>query len=193
MNFRFLAGTIYGLILNTEEEWDKIRSENRSAGYFSRNLVLPLILLTSASAFLGSFLFIDTGLSSSYSVLTGIRHFILFFVTIHGTAFFFSKAAKYFNTDCDPESSFKLAAGSIMPLLLCQIVSLLFESFIFVNLLAFYGLYIFWTGISSLSNPPSDKKIHLLLSESAIFLFLFVAVNKIFTILLDKIYYAVPL
>lgn len=72
MNFRFLAGTIYGLILNTEEEWDKIRSENRSAGYFSRNLVLPLILLTSASAFLGSFLFIDTGLSSSYSVLTGI-------------------------------------------------------------------------------------------------------------------------
>lgn len=190
MNFRFLTGTIYGLILNTEEEWDKIRLENHSAGYFSRNLVFPLVLVTAVSAFLGSYLFIDTGLSSLYSVLTGIRYFVLFFFAIYGTAFFFGKAAKYFSTECGTETSFRLSAGSIMPLLLCQIVSLLFESFIFVNVLAFYGLYIFWTGISRLSNPPSDKKIHLLIAEAAIFIFLFIAGNKILTLLFDKIYYA---
>jgi len=190
MNFRFLSGTISGLILNTEEEWDKIRSENLTAGYFSRNLVFPLALIASLSAFLGSFFFIDTGLSAFYSVLTGVRFLLIFIITIYGTAFIFSKVAKSFNTDCDPETSFRLTAGSVMPLLLCQIVSLLFESFIFVNILAFYGLYIFWTGISKLSSPPSEKKIHLLVAETAIFLFLFIAGNKIITILLDKIYYA---
>ena len=189
MNFRFLAGTIYGLILNTEEEWEKIRSENHTAGFFSRNLVFPLVLMASVSSFLGSILFIDTGLSASYAVLTGIKYFILFYITIYGAALIFSKAAKSFNTDCDRDLSFKLAAGSIMPLLLCQIVSLLFESFIFVNVLAFYGLYIFWTGLGTLSKPPSDKKIHLLAAETAIFLFLFLAGNKIITMLFDKIYY----
>lgn len=189
MNFRFLAGTIYGSILNTEEEWDKIRSENHTAGFFSRNLVFPLVLLVSVSALLGSILFIDTGLSASYAVLTGIRYFILFYITIYGTAAIFSKAAKSFNTECDRDLSLKLTAVSIMPLLLCQIVSLLFESFIFVNVLAFYGLYIFWTGLVTITKPPSDKKIHLLIAETAIFLLLFIAGNKLITMLFDNIYY----
>jgi hypothetical protein len=77
-----------------------------------------------------------------------------------------------------------------MPLLLCQVLSLLFESFIFVNVLAFYGLYIFWTGISRFTNPPSDKKIHLLITETSIFIILFFTGNRILTFLFDKLYYA---
>jgi len=190
MNLRFLVKTIKGLILYTEEEWDNIFIENRTPSFFNINLLLPLVLLVTVSAFLGSLLFIDTGLTDAYSVLTGIRYFILFYFTVYGTSYIFTHIAKLMNFSCNMGTSIKITVSTIVPLLMCQIISLVFESFIFVNILAFYGLFISWTGIKKMLNPPLKRTNHLMLAEAAIILILFFLGNRILTIVFDKIYYS---
>ena len=189
MNFRFLVKTIKGLILSTDEEWDNIYSENRSATYFNLNLLLPLVLLITVSSFLGSLLFIDTGLSDLYSVLTGIRYFILFYFTVLCATYIFSGIAKLMNFSLDNKASFKIVVCTVTPFLMCQIISLMFESFIFVNILAFYGLFIGWTGIKKMLDPPQNRNNQLMLAEAAVILILFFVGNRILAAIFDKIYY----
>jgi hypothetical protein len=189
MNFRFLVKTIKGLILSTDEEWDNIYSENRSVAFFNLNLLLPLVLLVTISSFIGSLLFIDTGLSDFYSVLTGIRYFILFYITVFCTTYIFKGIAKLMKFSLDNSGSFKITVCTITPFLMCQIISLMFESFIFVNILAFYGLFIGWMGIKKILNPPQNRNNQLMLAEAAVILVLFFVGNRILAAIFDKIYY----
>jgi hypothetical protein len=190
MDFKFLAHTVRNIILNPVKEWDTIFSENRSAGYFNRYLFLPLLILASVSAFLGSFLFTNTELSNAYSVMTGIRYFILFYLAVCGTAFFFREITKAFGPGSDFNISFKIITCSAVPLLLCQILSRLFESFIFVNILSFYGLYILWTGIEKMIDPPEGKKLPLIISATVTFITLFFTANWVLSLVVDKLYFS---
>jgi hypothetical protein len=85
--------------------------------------------------------------------------------------------------------AFRLISYSIVPFLLCQIFSLLFESLLFVNVLALFGLYIFWTGMESSLKPLSTKKIELLAAALIAFIGVFIASNLLLTMLIDKIFY----
>ena len=82
MDFKFLVKTVKNIIVNTEPEWETIVAENRTSKFFALNLLLPLIIPASLSAYLGSLLFIDTELNQAYAVLTGFRYLILFFVVV---------------------------------------------------------------------------------------------------------------
>jgi len=66
-----------------------------------------------------------------------------------------------------------------------------FESFIFINILSFYGLYILWTGIEKLIDPPERKKILLLISASIAFITLLTLTSWILTLAFDKIYFSI--
>jgi hypothetical protein len=85
--------------------------------------------------------------------------------------------------------SFRLIVYSLTPLFLCQIVSQLFESLIFVNILALYGMYIFWTGAEKMLNPPDYKKMPLLITIFVVITGFFFAGNWVLTSLTDRIYY----
>jgi len=75
-------------------------------------------------------------------------------------------------------------------LLLCQMLSNLFESLIFVNVLALYGLYIFWTGAEKMLDPPQPKKIMFMFLTFAAFIIFYAAVNRLLTILSEELYFA---
>jgi len=85
--------------------------------------------------------------------------------------------------------SFKIIAYSLTPLLLCLVLNLLFESLFFINILAFYGLYIFYTGAEKMLNPPEHKKIPMLIAVSVTVIVLFIAANWILTRIIDRIYF----
>jgi hypothetical protein len=190
MDFKFLVHTVRILILNPVKEWDTIHSENKTVEYISRNLFFPLLITASVSAFLGSFLFINTELSNVYSVLTGVKYFLVLSLVIYGTAFIFRQITGAFGFGSDFNLSFKIIVCSAVPLLLCQIVSRLFESFIFINILSFFGLYILWTGIEKMLNPPERKKILLMISATVTFIALFFIANWILTLVIDKLYFS---
>jgi hypothetical protein len=109
---------------------------------------------------------------------------------IYGTAFIFREITNAFGLGRDFNLSFKIIAYSSIPFLLCQIISQLFESFIFINVLALFGLYIFWAGIEKLLNPPEQKKLPLLIAATITFVVIFFAVNWFLSMVSDKFYYA---
>jgi hypothetical protein len=190
MDFKFLVHSVHNIISNPIKEWVAIHSENKPVKYISRNLFFPLVTLATVSAFLGSLLFTSAELLKAYPILTGVKYFILIYLVVYGTAFIFREITNAFGLGRDFNLSFKIIAYSSIPFLLCQIVSQLFESFIFINVLALFGLYIFWIGIEKLLNPPEQKKLPLLIAVFVTFVVLFLAANWFLSMVFDKFYYA---
>lgn len=191
MDFKFLAESIKNIILNPGSAWDTIHSENRTNKFLKSNLFFPLILLVSVSALLGSLFFINTGLSGLYSVMAGIKYFLLFYLVVFFTALILAEISRALELGRDFNLTFKLVAYSAVPFLICQIISRLFESFIFINILAFYGFYIFWTGAEKILNPPEHKKIPLLIAFAITFFVVLFTADWILTRVVDKLYFAI--
>lgn len=190
MDFKFLYYRITSIILDPVKAWEAIYVENRPVKDVMGSFFIPLVILAAVSAFLGSLLFIHTGFSNSYAVLVGIKYFMLLFTVTYITALIFTEILKAFHLKGDFTLSFKLIAYSISPFLICQIISRLFESFIFVNVLALYCLYIFWTGIEKMTNPTEQKKISLLIGATVSFIGLFIIVNWMLTQIIEKLYFS---
>jgi hypothetical protein len=190
MDFKFLAKSVKNIILKPAKAWDDIYLENKPVKYIGINLLLPLIILAAVSGFLGTFLFTRTELLKAYSVLTGVKYFILIYLVIYGTALIFREITKALGVGMDFDLSFRLIAYSSVPYIICQIISLLFESFIFINVLAFVGLYIFWTGMEKLLNKPEKIKLPLLIAATLTFVVVFLTANWFLSIVFDKLYFA---
>jgi hypothetical protein len=190
MDFKFLVNSIGKIFHNPVNAWEEIYSDNKAVSFIRRRLLLPLIILAAISAFLGSLLFTRTELLKAFSVLTGIKYFILIYLVIYLTALILRVITNTMGLVMDFGLSFKLIAYSSLPFLLCQIVSRLFESFVFVNVLALFGLYIFWTGMEKLLSPPEKKKIPLLIAATLTFIAVFIAADWLLSMLFDKLYFA---
>lgn len=191
MDFKVFAGSIKDIIADPERKWSGIRSERRPAGYLAINILLPLVVLVSLSAFLGSFLFVNTGLLKVYSVLSGIKYFLLMFLVIFGTAFVHSLTSEKLGSEPSFTVSFTLILYSSIPFILCQIISRLFESFIFINILALYGLFIFWTGTGIITETTKRNRLILLITITASLFFIYFSGEWLLTKLIDKIYFSI--
>jgi hypothetical protein len=190
MDLKFLADSIRNIIVDPIKGWDAIHSENKKAKYININLILPLTIIAAVSAFLGSYYFINTGLTNAYSVMAGIKYFILYYLVIYCTALIIKEIAKVMNLVMDLNLSFSLVAYSAIPFLICQILSRVFESFIFINVLALYGLYVFWVGIEEMIDPAEQKKTPLLIAAALTFIVFFYSADWILSAIIDKVYFA---
>jgi hypothetical protein len=187
---KFFLLVVKDILINPAKTWDLIDSENRSVSVISYHFLFPLILLVSVSAFAGSLIYINPELSFVYSVLAGIKCFILFYITVYGTSFILKEITFPLELGRNFTVSFRLVSYSMAPLLLCQVLSRFFESMQFVNVLALFGLYIFWTGAERILTPAASKKIPLLVAGFITFVGIFFASNFLLTKLINKIYYA---
>jgi hypothetical protein len=190
MDYKFLLRRIRYIILNPAKAWDSIYSEEKAIKDVRGSFFLPLIIAVAVAAFLGSVIFTNTGLSVIYSLLFGIKYFALLYLVTYASSVILKEITYALDLGRDFNHSFKLITYSIAPFLFCQIVSNIFESFIFVNILSLYGLYIFWTGSEKILNPPEHKKMPMLIATSITFIGLFIAINFFLTMIIDKFYYA---
>jgi len=190
MNNKLLLFGVKDIIINPVKAWETIDSENRSVNVIRNSFLFPLILIVSVSAIAGSLIYTNAELSPVYSVFVGIKCFLLFYITVYSTAFILKEITYPLDLGRDFAVSFRLVAYSIVPLLLCQLLSRLFESLLFVNVIALYGLYIFWTGFGKLLTPPVYKKTPLLIAAMFTFAGIYITTNFLFTKLIDKIYFA---
>jgi hypothetical protein len=189
MGNKFLLLNLKNLVINPAKAWETICSENKTVSQIRNSFLLPMIILVSLSAFLGSLLYTNTGLSPVYSVFTGIECFIVFYITIYASAYILRELSKALELRCDRTVSFRLVFYSIVPFLLCEMISRLFESLLFVDVLSIFGLYIFWIGAERILAPPENKKIPLLIGTFLGFIIIFIAADFLFTKLFDKIFY----
>ena len=187
---KFFLLVVKDIIINPIKTWESIDSENRSVSVIRNLFLFPLILLVSVSAFAGSLIYTNSELAPVYSIFMGIKCFILFYITVYATSFILKEITYPLELGRNFGVSFRLISYSVVPLLLCQILSRFFESLLFVNVLALFGLYIFWTGTEKMLTPPANKKIPLLVATFISFTGIFFATDFLFTKLINKIYYA---
>ena len=190
MNYKLFFRTFINIIFRPGIAWDIIIKENRPVKDIRNSFFYPLIILVTIASFLGSIIFTNNPLPPVYSVLIAIKCFVLFlFVTFTSTAIL-SEITKPLDLGKNYSISFRLIVYSLIPLFVCQIVSQLFESLIFVNILALSGLYIFWTGAEKMLYPPEYKKMPMLISIFVVVTGIYFACNWLLTLVFDRIFYS---
>jgi hypothetical protein len=152
---------------------------------------LPLITLAGISATLGSLFFTHGGLSLFYPIFMGIRYFLLFLILTYFSAIVLNEITSALDLGKDFVRAFKLVGYSLAPFYICQIISLLLESLIFINLLSIYSLYIFWLGMEKMVDPPEHKKAPLMISAWVSIIGIYVASNWFLRTILDGIYFTI--
>lgn len=191
MDFRFLYYRIVNLLIRPERAWQIIHSENRPVTDIKKSFFLPLVSLAAISATLGSLFFTHGGLSLFYPLLLGIRYFILFIAVTYISALVLNEITNALDLGKDYSRSFKLIGYSLGPFFICQIISLLFESLLFINLLSLYGLYIFWLGMEKMTDPPEHKKMPLMIATWVSVLAIYFVINWLLRVIIEGIYFTI--
>ena len=189
MGKKFLLFLVKDLIIDPAHAWETIAAENKPASQISIGVLFPLSLLVSVSAVLGSLLYTNSGLSPVYSIFTGIECFITFYISVYASSYILNKISFALDLGRNRLISFRLIVYSIVPFMLCQMISRIFESLLFVDVLSIFGLYIFWIGAEKMLTPPANKKLPLLFGAFISFIGIFIAADFLFTKLFDKIFY----
>jgi hypothetical protein len=190
MDYKFFLIRLPFIILHPSKAWGKIASETRPVKDIRNSFLFPLIIMVAIFAFLGSLLFTNSQLPFIYSVFVGIKLFALLFLVVYVSAIIHKEITYALDLGRDFAVSFKIIVYSLSPLFLCLMISHLFESLIFVNILALYGLYIFWTGSERILNPPEHKKMPMLIATSLTVIALYISFSWILTQIMDRIFYA---
>jgi hypothetical protein len=190
MDYKFLYKSLLRIIFAPGKTWDIIIAENRPVKFLRNNFLFPIIILVTIAAFLGSIIFENAKLSPVYSIMIGAKYFILLLFVTYSSALILGEITKPLDLGKNFPASFRLIVFSLTPLFFCQIASHLFESLIFINVLAFYGMYIFWTGAEKILNPPDYKKMPMLIAIFVAFTGLYFAGSWFFTVVIDKVYFS---
>lgn len=189
MGNKILLFLVKDLIINPSQAWEIIDTENKSVNETRNGLLFPLSLLVSVSAVFGSLLYTNSGISPVYSIFAGIECFIVFFISVYASAYILNEISYLLELGRNRVVSFRLIVYSIVPFMLCQMISCLFESLLFVDVLSIFGFYIFWIGAERMLTPPANKKLPLLISAFISFTGIFIATDFLLTKLFDKIFY----
>jgi hypothetical protein len=190
MDFGFFLRGITGIIFNPSRYWQNLNPDRQTVTQIRNSYLFPLLILVTLSAFLGSYLFTNEKMQATYSVMTAIKCFAAYVVSVYLTMYIINEITYPLDLGKNTAVSFSLIVFSITPLLLCQIISRLFETLQFVNILSLYGLYIFWTGAERYLNPPHYKKGPLLVAVFLTFTGIFIATYIVFGLFADRIYFA---
>jgi len=189
MDYKFFFRQIALIIWSPRKAWNNFSGSGHSAGKTRNNILIPLLLLVGICSFLGSILYSNVSLHTSYSVFTGIKFFLLDIIVVYLSALLFREITRALDLNADFSLSFTIIVYSLIPFFICQMVSLLFESLAFVNILALYGLWIFWSGSEIMLNPPVHKKMPMLIAFLVVIAELYIGSSIAFSSILERIYF----
>jgi len=191
MDFRFLYHRTKYFIINPGKAWEVVHLEERPMKFVRGSFFMPLIILVSVSAFLGSMFFINTTLKPMYSVLAAITTFLFLYLGVYASAFIVREIMRALDLGHEFLVAFKLVAYSMAPIFLSLTVSRLFESLLFINVLGLYGLYIFWIGMETMINPPDHKKLPMIIATVVSMLIILLLLQVILSKLTHAVYFTI--
>jgi hypothetical protein len=159
--------------------------------YVRGSFFMPLILLVTVSAFVGSMFFTNTTLKPMYSVLVAVAAFLQLYLGVYASAIALREIMKALDLGHDFVVAFKLIAYSFAPVYIVLIVSRLFESLLFINVLGLYSLYLFWTGMEIIVNPPEHKKIPMVIATAVVTLGVLLLLQLVLSRLAETAYFSI--
>jgi len=190
MDYKFFLRQTALIILSPVKVLESAKRGDHSIIKLRNNLLFPLLVLVAICSFLGSWLFANPTLHPAYWVLAGIKYFLLDLAVVYLSSFLFSAIGKAMDLPADFAFSFSTVTYSLIPLFICQMLSLIFESLAFINILSLYGLWIIWLAGEILLEAPAYKKKALLVASLVVIAELYIGCSLALASIIERIYFA---
>ena len=190
MDYKYFLHTTLLFLTNPSKSWESIDSGTPEVNKIRNSFLLPIISIIAVSAFAGSLIFTNAEMKVIYSVFTGIKVFGSLFLTTYISVYLMSEITYPLDLGKNKSVSYRLIVFSLTPFFICQVFSRLLESLLFINVIGLFGLYIFWSGAEKLLQPPSYKKVPLLIATTASLVAVYIITDMALGMLTDRIYYA---
>jgi hypothetical protein len=190
MDFKFLLDRLTGLLFSPAKAFESIHSGDKPLKEIRISYLFPLLLLLALTSFTGSMFIANKELSFFYSLLTSLSYIVLILLVTWLSALILKETTYALDLGRDYQVSYRLIVYSLTPLYLCLALSSLFESLIFIDILALYSLYIFWDGMRVLLNPPEHKRKFLLIVTTITVLALFAGLSIFLNLVMERFYNA---
>lgn len=191
MDFSLFTRRIALLVSSPAVFWESVKKENLSTGEIRTSFLLPLIILIGISSFAGTYIFKHSGLSIVYPLIIGIGYSLIFFVTIEIVTLIINEISVAFTTDKNYNTIYKLVVYSFTPYMVIMIITRLFSSLLFANILGLYGLVILWKGITDLIESDQNTQVRLTAMISIATIIFYLAIRWIILILLEGLYFMI--
>jgi hypothetical protein len=153
-----LISRVRGLILAPGKEWDQIGTERTSIADLYRCYIVFLAAIPPFASFLGAWLFGTRGLHPTFAagLFRAVVQYALSLPALFVVAFVVSMAAPWFDGKSDDRRALTLAAYSYTPAWLAAAFGLV-PGLRFLDVLGFYGIYVFSLGLERMMRVPKEN------------------------------------
>ena len=169
----------------------EVKEDSIPSSELRRSFLIPILILVSIASFAGTYLYSYNSLSIIYPLLKGLEYFLIFFITTELVVFLLSEIITYLLKIRLSGEIYKLVVYSFAPFMILMIISRLFSSLLFLNLLGIYGLLILWTGIDILIGGDKLFRIRLTALISLAIIVFYLGVRWIISALVEGLYFAI--
>ncbi len=171
--------------------WVQVKEEDIPSSEVRRSFLLPILILVTISSFAGTYLYSYNSLSIIYPLLKGLEYFLILFITIELVVYILSEIATYLLKIRIGAEIYKLVVYSFAPFMLMMIISKVFSSLLFLNLLGLYGIFILWMGIDILIGGDNMFRIRLASLISLATIVFYLGIRWIISALVEGMYFTI--
>jgi ABC-type amino acid transport system permease subunit len=157
-----IAKRIKGLIVAPDAEWAIVEAEDKSVAELYRGYIVYLALIPPFASFLGGHFFgFGRGpadvehLSFAAGLARALVQYVLSLPLLYLVAFVISSLAPHFDGKADDRRALTLAAYSYTPAWLAAGFGLV-PGLRWLDILGFYGIYVFYHGLTRMMKCPKD-------------------------------------
>jgi hypothetical protein len=169
-----LVSRVKGILVTPETEWAAIGKEPGTPGYLFANYVAYLAAIPPVAGFIGTSIIgvavpaVGTVRVPLFSGLLGaVIGYLMSFVIVYAIAIIIDQLAPRFGALKDFPSALKLTVYAFTPYWLGGIFNLMAGLRFIGFILAFYGIYLLWTGLPRLVRAPPDRALPYVVTVTA--------------------------
>lgn len=190
IDLKFLYDRIRYFLFQPKRAWELVLEEDRPVSNVSNSFLIPLAVLLALAAFAGSMIYDYSGLSVLYPILTGLRFFLSFYLTVRLSAWVITEISVAFVTEKNYSFNYKLISFSLSPLIITLAITRFFPLLVIINILGLYGVFIMWLGLDTITNYRNKGQVnYFIMAFSSVLVFYF-SLSWICGSVLEGLYFA---
>ncbi len=183
ISIKKISNHILEALEKPKQFWSSQKHNSFSQSELLFGVYFPVLLLASVAVFAGEF-FKSSSFFIGFALLKSLRELLLFTFQYFISLFLTNELIKTFGGNKNLAITQKLVIFSLLPFLLVSVISGLFPFLYILDMLGFYGFYIFWLGVKELLVFPDSRKsgnfiLIAILANFFAFGFLSIFLNKL--------------
>lgn len=191
MDLSLLYKRLVLLVTSPSKFWSQVKEEAIPSSLVRRSFLMPILILVMLASFAGTYFYSYNTLSIVYPLLKGLEYFLIFFITIELVVFLLAEITGFLIKLRITGEIYKLVVYSMAPFMILMILTRLFSSLLFLNLLGLYGLFILWKGIDIMIGGDKLFRIRLTALLSSAIIVFYLGIRWIVSSLIEGLYFTI--